>query len=104
MRSQLRKGVFGLARIALIRPRRGTFMESVMRRYEHHREVGAICDACARPVHLAKSEDGGWFWMHDSTPSRAQVAAHRQRGVGLVAVSESRAAELIGGGRCTQTT
>ena len=62
-------------------------MESVMRRYEHRRNVGAVCDACGKPVHLARREDGGWFWMHDSAPSRAQVAAR-----------------LIGGAGCTPTT
>ena len=55
-------------------------------------------------MHLARREDGGWFWMHDSAPTRAQVAAHRERGVGLVAVSEERAAGLIGGAGCTPTT
>lgn len=79
-------------------------MESVMRRYEHRRNVGAVCDACGKPVHLVRREDGGWFWMHDSAPSRAQVAAHRERGVGLVAVGDAEAARLIGGAGCTPTT
>lgn len=100
----MRKGVFVSAQIERISPRKGALVESVMRRYEHRRNVGSTCDACGRPVHLARREDGGWFWMHDSAPTRAQVAAHRERGVGLVAVSEEQAAGLIGGAGCTPTT